>query len=248
MRTCQSCGLQNPPDRDFCECGEYLRWEPTAIVSAITPEMAAQAAAEAGRSRARAAAAARPPPSPPPRLRRPPPEPAAPPPPPPPQPAPEPTGYVEATPPPRVSAAPPQTPPEPGNGRGLTSGDPLGGSAAAPPPPPAAPTGPKGTEIMGAVPPPRCRCADASRRRRRSRPSRTWRRSRCGCRIADSDKEHTLVTAVEPGQRERVLCLVRNQSGIVDNYKLRDRRDAAGVVVDLPGHGVPGAVRDGRDV
>ena len=47
MRTCQSCGLQNPPDRDFCECGEYLRWEPTGYVQAITPEMAAQAAAEA---------------------------------------------------------------------------------------------------------------------------------------------------------------------------------------------------------
>src|SRR3954447_14693222 len=47
MRTCQNCGLQNPPDRDFCECGEYLRWEPTAIVSAITPEMAAKADAEA---------------------------------------------------------------------------------------------------------------------------------------------------------------------------------------------------------
>ena len=47
MRTCQSCGLENPPDRDFCECGEYLRWEPTGYVQAITPEMAAEAAAEA---------------------------------------------------------------------------------------------------------------------------------------------------------------------------------------------------------
>ena len=32
MRTCQSCGRENPPDRDFCECGEYLRWEPTGFV------------------------------------------------------------------------------------------------------------------------------------------------------------------------------------------------------------------------
>ena len=31
MRTCQSCGKQNPPDRDFCDCGEYLRWEPTGL-------------------------------------------------------------------------------------------------------------------------------------------------------------------------------------------------------------------------
>ena len=47
MRTCQSCGKENPPDRDFCSCGEYLRWEPTGFVQAITPEMAAEAAAQA---------------------------------------------------------------------------------------------------------------------------------------------------------------------------------------------------------
>ena len=46
MRTCQSCGAENPPDRDFCSCGEYLRWEPTGFVQAITPEMAAEAAAQ----------------------------------------------------------------------------------------------------------------------------------------------------------------------------------------------------------
>ena len=62
MRTCQSCGLQNPPDRDFCECGEYLRWEPTGYVQAITPEMAAQAAAEAAPPAGEQAAA--PPPAP----------------------------------------------------------------------------------------------------------------------------------------------------------------------------------------
>ena len=36
MRTCQSCGLQNPDDRDFCECGEYLRWDPTGLVQAVS--------------------------------------------------------------------------------------------------------------------------------------------------------------------------------------------------------------------
>jgi len=46
MTTCQSCGKENPPDRDFCSCGEYLRWEPTGFVQAITPEMAAEAAAQ----------------------------------------------------------------------------------------------------------------------------------------------------------------------------------------------------------
>ena len=62
MRTCQSCGRQNPPDRDFCECGEYLRWEPTGYVQAITPEMAAQAAAEAAAPAAETPAAQAPPP------------------------------------------------------------------------------------------------------------------------------------------------------------------------------------------
>ena len=47
MRTCQSCGKENPNDRDFCSCGEYLRWEPTGFVQAVTPEMAAEAAAQA---------------------------------------------------------------------------------------------------------------------------------------------------------------------------------------------------------
>ena len=42
-------------------------------------------------------------------------------------------------------------------------------------------------------------------------------------RLPDGDpaKGEVLHQAVEPGQRERVLALVRNQSGIVDNYDLR---------------------------
>jgi beta-lactam-binding protein with PASTA domain len=42
-------------------------------------------------------------------------------------------------------------------------------------------------------------------------------------RLADRDAVHgeTLALGVEPGQRERVLAIVRNQSGIVDNYELR---------------------------
>jgi hypothetical protein len=43
----QSCGRENPDDPDFCSCGEYLRWEPTDFVQAITPAMAQKAAAEA---------------------------------------------------------------------------------------------------------------------------------------------------------------------------------------------------------
>src|SRR3954451_1720629 len=41
MSTCQSCGKENPSDQDFCSCGEYLRWEPTGFMQAVTPEMAA---------------------------------------------------------------------------------------------------------------------------------------------------------------------------------------------------------------
>src|SRR3954468_12325799 len=46
MRTCQSCGKENPMDQDFCSCGEYLRWEPTGYMQAVTPEMAAEAKQE----------------------------------------------------------------------------------------------------------------------------------------------------------------------------------------------------------
>src|SRR3954466_379807 len=61
MRVCSSCGRENPDDRDFCECGEYLRWDPTGVVQAITPEMVEQAVEQAGPP-AGAAAAAPPPP------------------------------------------------------------------------------------------------------------------------------------------------------------------------------------------
>jgi hypothetical protein len=30
VTTCPSCGRPKPEDRDFCECGEYLRWDPTS--------------------------------------------------------------------------------------------------------------------------------------------------------------------------------------------------------------------------
>jgi beta-lactam-binding protein with PASTA domain len=215
MRTCQSCGLQNPPDRDFCECGEYLRWEPTAVVSAVTPEMLAKAAEEAPPAEPQT-----PPQTPPPAPAEPaaetpaaaaPPEPEAPV--PAPQPAPEPTGYIEATPPPppaRVEEAAPPEPEEPANGRGAAPAPP---AAAAQPPD--APTGPKGTQIMGAVPTPPPAPPPPAVPDEPDMATITLRMP-----DADSDKEHTLLATVEPGQRERVLALVRNQSGIVDNYKL----------------------------
>ncbi|HSI80967.1 MAG TPA: PASTA domain-containing protein [Solirubrobacterales bacterium] len=34
MKVCPKCGRENPDDRDFCECGEYLRWDPTQFIRA----------------------------------------------------------------------------------------------------------------------------------------------------------------------------------------------------------------------
>lgn len=198
MRTCQSCGLENPPDRDFCECGEYLRWDPTGFVQAVTPEMLQQAADQA----AAAAPAAPPAPG----------QPAAPPP-------------AAAAPPPappaQVTPAAPPPPPEPaaGNGGPMTSGDPLGGSAPAAPPVPA-PAPPPATVPRTAqqpavpVPPPAPPVSTVP-----ADPDPAMITLRLPDR--DASKEQTLATAIEPGQRERILGLVRNQSGIVDNYELR---------------------------
>jgi hypothetical protein len=41
MKTCTSCGRENPDDNDFCECGEYLRWEPTSYRPVIRRSPAA---------------------------------------------------------------------------------------------------------------------------------------------------------------------------------------------------------------
>jgi beta-lactam-binding protein with PASTA domain len=44
VRTCPSCGRENADETDFCACGEYLRWEPTAFVSSVKPSAAGGAA------------------------------------------------------------------------------------------------------------------------------------------------------------------------------------------------------------
>jgi beta-lactam-binding protein with PASTA domain len=203
MRTCQSCGLQNPPDRDFCECGEYLRWEPTGYVQAITPEMAAQAAAEAA-APAEDPPAAAPPPDPAPGAPAPP----------------QPDPVVTQRPAPEPAA-----PPAPGNGHGqgngsgLTTGDPVGGSATAPPPaaqPPAPPT-PK-TAVQQAVPVPPAPPAQPAAA---APPEPDTARITLRHPDREADNEGTLGLSVEPGQRDRVMALVRNQGSIVDNYQLR---------------------------
>jgi beta-lactam-binding protein with PASTA domain len=44
VRTCPSCGRQNADDLDFCECGEYLRWEPTSMLPAAAAPASPSAA------------------------------------------------------------------------------------------------------------------------------------------------------------------------------------------------------------
>jgi beta-lactam-binding protein with PASTA domain len=44
VRICPTCGRSNPDDADFCECGEYLRWEPTNVVRAVAPAGSGRAA------------------------------------------------------------------------------------------------------------------------------------------------------------------------------------------------------------
>ena len=239
MRTCQSCGLQNPPDRDFCECGEYLRWEPTGYVQAITPEMAAQAAAEAAAPAGEQAAA--PPPAP----RRPTPPPAAA-----PAPAPQPPA-APARARRHPAAAPrrprPRTVPDNGNGSGLTTGDPLGGSPTAPPPPPPAqpPAAPAPAHRGPAGRAGPARAAGAARSRPQP-PSPTPRASRCACPTATPTTSTRSRSSIEPGQRDRVLALVRNQGSDRRQLPAARRGDARRLVVDLPRHRLPRPVRHRR--
>ena len=67
----------------------------------------------------------------------------------------------------------------------------------------------------------RCAAAEPPRRRRRPAERRAGDDHRCGCPTSDPAKGEALALGVEPGDRERVLALVRNHSGIVDNYDLR---------------------------
>src|SRR4051795_11535573 len=185
MRTCQSCGKENPPDQDFCSCGEYLRWEPTGFVQAITPEMAAQAQAEAAPAK-------------------------------PAEPAEAGNGHPAGPPP-----APPPAPPEAGNGHPAPPPPPppapprSTSPVKAAPPPPAQPPAPipaiPKTLVHGAVPAPQVPAA-----------TEAPEGATIVLRVRDGDpaKGETLHQGVEPGQREQVLALVRNQSGIVDNYDL----------------------------
>src|SRR3954469_23289857 len=201
MRTCQSCGKENPPDQDFCSCGEYLRWEPTGFVQAITPEMAAQAQAEAA-----------------------PPKPAEP-------AAPDAGNGHAAVPPPTTPA-----PPEAGNGHAAPPppAPPEAGTGPAAPPPPPPPAPPRSTSPVKAAPPPPAQppapipaipktlVHGAVPQPQMPAAAEKPEGATIVLRLRDGDpaKGETLHQGVEPGRREQVLAMVRNQSGIVDNYDL----------------------------
>jgi beta-lactam-binding protein with PASTA domain len=202
MRVCSACSRENPDDRDFCECGEYLRWDPTGVVQAITPDVL-QAAQDQAPPAAQSPPAA--------------PAPAQP-----AQPAqPAPTAQPPAAPAhPAARPAPPQTPVGPANGGGnpLASGDPL-----APPPPPV-PAPPPAAPPAPAAPPrtPTLRQPAAPAPAPPPQPAEPDPAA-ITLRLPEGDHGDlgaTLAVGVEPGGRARVLALVRNQSGIVDNYEL----------------------------
>src|SRR5947208_8089589 len=55
MKICQRCATENSEGTDFCVvCGEYLRWEPTRALDALTPsDASAGATVEEGKQAAR---------------------------------------------------------------------------------------------------------------------------------------------------------------------------------------------------
>src|SRR3954451_7816224 len=200
MRVCSSCGRENPDDRDFCECGEYLRWDPTGVVQAVTPEVLQAAQDQAP-----------PPAAEPPTAPQQPAQPAAAAPVPPPAPPAQPAH-------PAARPAAPQAPATPGNG----AGDPL---APAPPQPPAAPP------PAAAQPPAPAAPATLEQPVAPPRPAPPAQPAEpdpaaISLRLPEGDEGQpgeTVTLGVEPGGRNRVLALVRNQSAIVDNYELSVR-------------------------
>ena len=205
MRVCASCGRENPDDRDFCECGEYLRWEPTGVVQAVTPEVLQ--AARRRRRRPPTPPAAAPQPQPP---AAPPPQAAPPPPPQPPAPH------------PAARPAPPPAPAGPGNGAGAASPATRSPARAAaprrrrPPPAPPAPAAPPPATLEQ----PPVAPAPAAPQPAEPDPAAITLRLPDGEQVRLGE---TLAIGVDPGGRARVLALVRNPSGIVDNYELSVR-------------------------
>ena len=150
MRICPNCGRENGDDRDFCTCGEYLRWEPTQHIEALTPAAGAPVAA----------------------LRSPPE-----------------AGPVPAPIDPNVTL-PPATPAVAAEGRPAAAG--VG----------AAPVAPQVSATPGQPPPGAATLV---------------------LRLPDTEESVTgpVSVLVTPGTRATVVAVIRNESGIVDNYDIR---------------------------
>jgi beta-lactam-binding protein with PASTA domain len=201
MRICQSCGRENADDVDFCACGEYLRWEPTNYQMPAIPSGPAESEDPAPEPPAEAQERTTPPPAPE-------------------VPRPE-TRFVSAVRP--AVRKPPPPPAEPARNAARTlraapapEGPPPGGARRdrVPPPP----------ETIPPAPPPRDR-PPAPRSPAPAAPVAEPARPLAGItlRLPDDDPNsgaETLGVAVVPGNRARVLALVRNQDAIVDNYTL----------------------------
>ena len=230
MRVCSSCGRENPDDRDFCECGEYLRWDPTGVVQAVTPEVlqAAQDQAPPPAAEPPAAPAAAGPA----RRRR--------------------AGAAAAA---ARAACPPGSPP----GRAAGARQPRQRRRR-----PARPCA-RRSRLPRRRPRPPSRRRPLPPRRRRRRSSSPSRRPRppppaqpaepdpaaISLRLPEGDQGQpgeTVTLGVEPGGRNRVLALVRNQSGDRRQLRAVSARTAGRLVVDLPQHRVPRAVRHQRHV
>jgi beta-lactam-binding protein with PASTA domain len=191
MRTCESCGRENADDADFCGCGEYLRWDPTNYQMPAVAPPAREPAAE-------------------------PPPPAA-----------------ETQPPatePGAAAAPPVA-----KTRFLSAVRPA--VRARKPAPSSRPRDPNALQALPAIrpasspeterrppaapPPPPQRPVDTAPRARPAEPPRPP--AAISLRLPDDEPSAgagPLGVAVVPGNRVRVVALVRNQDSIVDNYTL----------------------------
>ena len=203
MRVCSSCGRENPDDRDFCECGEYLRWDPTGVVQAVTPEVLAGCPG--------AGAARRPPSRPPRRSSRPP------------------AAAARAAAAARSSRRPgsprrprrrrPAAPPTAPASRRARAAAAAGRAAA------------RGRPAAGArsrrAAARDARAAPSRRRRpprRRSPRSPTPRRSRCACRRATQGQPgETLRWASSPAAATACWRSCATRAAIVDNYELSVR-------------------------
>ena len=88
-------------------------------------------------------------------------------------------------------------------------------AAGAPPAPAPVAAGPAGTQVHAAAPPPAAAPVQAPEEPEHEAATITLRLPE-----DEAAKGETLAVGVHPGERTRVRALIRNQSGIVDNYQI----------------------------